>query len=115
MKHPMQPTDARWDTWRREAEGYRGVTALKHIACRAYAAGADAELAACVEYLEKLLPQWVSASMTPLYVREFVATRRPPTPTRKQQALAAVERFKSGQDLMGDLDLIREALNTIPD
>jgi hypothetical protein len=42
------------------------------------------------------------------------ATRRPKPPSLKEQALESVKRFELGQDVMGDLDTIRRALEQLP-
>jgi hypothetical protein len=68
--------------------------------------GADAELEACCEWLSVPCPS---------YGRELRNARRPKTPSLKEQALQSVKRFESGQDLMGDLDTIRCALEQLPD
>ena len=68
--------------------------------------GSDQELEACCEWLSVPCPS---------YGRELRNARRPKTPSLKEQALQSVKRFESGQDLMGDLDTIRCALEQLPD
>jgi hypothetical protein len=83
------------------------TTKLQDIATQAAQWGADAELEACCE--------WVDWKWSGIKSRELRATRRPKPPSLKEQALQSVKRFESGQDLMGDLDTIRCALEQLPD
>jgi hypothetical protein len=69
--------------------------------------GADQELEACCE--------WVDWKWSGIKSRELRASRRLKPPSLKEQALQSVKRFESGQDLMGDLDTIRCALEQLPD
>jgi hypothetical protein len=68
--------------------------------------GADQELDACCVEVEQMFC-WGSA-------RDLRAARRPKPPSLKEQALESVKRFELGQDLMGDLDTIRRAIEALP-
>ena len=80
----------------------------QHIATRAARWGAEQELEACCEWLDRN-NQWAQVD-----IDELRDARRPKPPTLKEQALESVRRFESGQDLMGDLDTIRRALEALP-
>ena len=68
-------------------------------------AGADQELDACCEWLTDQ-----SLHLDGSYLR---ADRRPEPLSLKELALESVKRFESGEDLMGDLDTIRQALEQL--
>jgi hypothetical protein len=73
--------------------------------------GADKELEACCEYVEKLIAQWVS--LVPCYIAEMRRTRRPNTrPTPREQALAVLRTAENDGAALttGDVALIRQAL-----
>jgi hypothetical protein len=72
----------------------------------AYRAGADQELEACC--------MWITREKSVLMAEELGLARRPKPQTLKEQALESVKRFELGQDLMGDLDTIRQALEALP-
>jgi hypothetical protein len=74
---------------------------------QAYQAGADQELEACCKWLEQNGEQW----KLPYELR---ASRRPKPPSLKEQALESVKRFELGQDIMGDIDTLRRALEALP-
>jgi hypothetical protein len=76
------------------------------VARLAYRTGADQELEACCEWLEQ---------KGFAFVDELRAARRPKPSSLKEQALQSVKRFELGQDLMGDLDTIRRALEQLDD
>jgi hypothetical protein len=68
--------------------------------------GADQELEACCE--------WLQDPDLNVDTYKLRAARRPSAPTLKEQALESVKRFKLGQDIMGDLDIIQQALEAQP-
>jgi hypothetical protein len=70
--------------------------------------GADQELEACIEWVRSMF------GGHPTWAEELRAARRPKPPSLKEQALESVRRFESGQDLMGDLNTIRRALEALP-
>ena len=115
QQHPITPPWELVQQWR-EAPEFSALspcvmvtvttTKLQDIATQAAQWGADQELEACCEWLSVPCPS---------YGRELRNARRPKTPSLKEQALQSVKRFESGQDLMGDLDTIRCALEQLPD
>ena len=80
-----------------------------HVFSLASQWGADQELEACCK--------WMKGSQTPFLPNQAVdflrADRRPKQLSLKEEALESVKRFESGQDLMGDLDTIRQALEQL--
>ena len=102
--HPITPPSELLQLWFEQHHDYdKGINELL-IEAAQY--GADQELQACCEWLSVPCPS---------YGRELRNARRPKTPSLKEQALQSVKRFESGQDLMGDLDTIRCALEQLPD
>jgi hypothetical protein len=93
-----------WDDFNGAFYEFEAITAT------VFQAGADQELEACCEWLAK--PEVALTGKGPNDLR---AARRPKAPSLKEQALQSVKRFESGQDLMGDLDTIRRALEQLPD
>ena len=78
----------------------------------AYAAGADQELEACVEWLE--WQKLVSHQNLTAYLR---ATRRPKSPSLKEQALLQLDTLNADLAMHGrgcDLSQIRRALEALP-
>ena len=71
---------------------------------------ADQELEACEQAI--LDQEWFNWPEPRL--AQLRAARRPKPLSLKEQALQSVKRFESGQDLMGDLDTIRRALEALP-
>ena len=72
----------------------------------AYKAGADQELEACCKWLPKL-PPWSADDLR--------KHRRPKPPSLKEQALEAQRRMWSGASNHDDWDLVRRALEQLPD
>ena len=72
----------------------------------AYRAGADQELEACCKWLPKL-PPWSADDLR--------RHRRPNPPSLKEQALAAQQRMWDGTSNHDDWNLIRRALEQLPD
>ena len=78
------------------------------IATQAARWGADQELLACGNYL-KQCAQWEEEDVT-----EFYNYRRPKPPSLKEQALMAINAIDAGTDKLGDSDIIRRALEALP-
>jgi hypothetical protein len=70
--------------------------------------GADQELEACCEWLDKRFQR------DPFFSKELCAARRPKPPTLKEQALESVKRFELGQDELSNLAVIRRAIEALP-
>ena len=100
----MEPTPEQFAEWLQESikDGVAGKIGLvcETMAKLAYAAGADAELEACT--------QWLNFDY-PSSVRALRAARRPKPPSLKQQA---VERCNDYIDPDG---IIRRAIESLPD
>lgn len=120
MNHPMQPTPEptpeQFADWLVEAvrltpTGRPGDIA-GHVARLAYAAGADAELEACCEWLSRNVARWE----IPEALRE---SRRPKPPSLKEQALSVLP--SPGGIAMkhtfnpDDIELIRRAIEALPE
>ena len=76
----------------------------QHIANRAAQWGADHELEACCA----LMDDWG------LEASDLRAARRPKPPSLKEQALMAINAIDAGTDKLGDSDIIRRALEALP-
>ena len=101
-------------------DGEFGIS--KHVATQAARWGADQELEACCEYLTRCAA-W--AAWEPEDIQEMRDLRRPKPPSLKELAL---ETFRSMQiepvvinginvnaDVMGKYNIIRRALESLPD
>jgi hypothetical protein len=75
----------------------------------AYRAGADQELEACCEWLKA--KQWTD----PEFAAELRIARRPKPPSLKEQALQAQQRMWDGGSTHEDWQLIRRALEALPE
>ena len=111
MTHPMQPTPeqcaelwghaygaTRDDSW--QATGF-------HVARLAYAAGADAELEACCE--------WLRSEGLFSATRDLRAVRRPKSLTTRELALLQVQELIRNGVHESSVDIIRNALELLPD
>lgn len=100
---------------------------MMEVARLAYAAGADAELEACCEWLNGESMSTVARWHVPGQLR---AARRPKPPSLKKQALEAFRRRRPEQcfvtmmdgtriedppGISEDMDVIRRALESLPD
>jgi hypothetical protein len=70
--------------------------------------GADQELEACIEWLQHTYPDGTQ-------VDALWSARRPKPPSLKEQALAAQQRICNGGATNADWQLIRRALEALPD
>jgi hypothetical protein len=118
-QHPITPPPELVQQWVAEIwhEGTPVRVALsdEHIATRAARWGADQELEACCDTLQRHA-HW------DLAVCELMADRRPKPPSLKEQALAALQEdaYMSDdippQGICNDqIDIIRRALESLPD
>jgi hypothetical protein len=78
----------------------------QHIATHAAQWGADMELEACCELL-------VQQGFD--FVDDLRAARRPKPPSLKEQAMMAINAIDAGTDKLGDSDIIRRALEALPE
>ena len=118
---PMVPPPELIDQWRRAPEYTDGlerltmvtitVDRLQYIATQAACWGADQELLACGNYLEK------GAAWEPEDVTELYNYRRPKPPSLKEQALMALEDGDLGPGASltpVEVCIIRRALSELP-
>ena len=105
-QHPITPPPELVLQWYLGAKAYPPDQWVTDVATQAARWGADQELEACATY--------VAACGKHLLGNSLMCARRPKPPSLKEQALQSVKRFESGQDLMGDLDTIRRALEALP-
>ncbi len=88
---------------------------VKHVGCAEYIAtqaarwGADQELLACGNYLEKC------AAWEPEDVTEMYNYRRPRPPSLKEQALKALTKIEDNEATYFDSSVIRRALEQLDD
>ena len=120
-KHPITPPPELVQQWRNLPEYVSQLRImstvtittekLQNIATRAARWGADQELQACCEWLNK--EGWSGES------RQLRAARRPKPPSLKEQALEGLTRLVSTGEFfsnqMKDLDTIRRALEALDD
>ena len=114
-EHPMQPSPEQFAGWLAEAvsrfpAGPSGEIAA-HVARRAYAAGADAELEACVEWFDRRIPGYE------MVADQIRAARRPKPPSLANEALRALgSPAKIGEARVierGEHNAIRRALERL--
>ena len=105
--HPITPPPELVQQWIRERDG------LEHLATQAARWGADQELLACGNYLERCAA-WEEEDVAEMY-----NYRRPRPLSLRELALASVKRFEeSGEffsDQMRELEFIRKALEQLDD
>lgn len=85
-----------------------GVTRELHLIAAAYAAGAEQELEACLGHL-------IRCGFSDADILRLRTTRRPQSLSLKEQALEAQRRMWSGASNHDDWDLVRRALEQLPD
>ena len=108
-QHPITPPSELVQQWWHEAalRKYNGADADKHVTSMAAQWGADQELEACLDQLQRWGIQGVD---------NLRNTRRPKPPSLKEQALIHFESFAATFETSGgDSDLIRRALEQLPD
>jgi hypothetical protein len=97
--------------WARENDD--GPTCVYDIATQAARWGGDQELEACCEWVSQWCGRWSDGSRPEDGLR---ATRRPKPPSLKEQALFHFESFAATFETSGgDSDLIRRALEALPE
>jgi hypothetical protein len=109
-KHPITPPPEVigewWIAWDALDESER-PRLEDFIAARAAQYGADQELEACCEWLDK--EGWSGES------RQLRAARRPKPPSLRQRALEALELVESDLGMGEETDTIRRALEQLDD
>ena len=102
--HPVIPPSDQLKKW--EDKWFDEEEHADVLLIQAFQAGADQELEACCEWLENQ-PQWME---------DLRAARRPKPPSLKEQALFHFESFAATFETSGgDSDLIRRALEALPE
>jgi hypothetical protein len=113
QQHPITPPPELRAQWRQDAPRYRdsGVGREDWLMDRAAQWGADAELEACCEWVKS--KHWFE----PEFPDELRAARRPKPPSLKEQALAALGRYMTGETILtkDSLDTIHRALEQLDD
>jgi hypothetical protein len=106
--NPITPSPELVQQWRNGGPSYAiANNAYEHyIATQAAQWGADQELEACCEWLAV---ESIEAS------QDLRIARRPKPPSLKEQALAAQQRMWDGTSNHDDWNLIRRALEQLPD
>ncbi len=104
QQHPITPPPELVQQWEEQFEAGRSLYAMFEDI---YRAGADAELEACLDQLQRWGIQGVD---------NLRNTRRPKPPSLKEQALSLVEQHEDGwRPSPKDWDTIRRALEALPD
>jgi hypothetical protein len=117
-QHPITPPPELVKQWRAELpagvyDGYKYPQRETELCIQAAQWGADQELEACCEWLER---DW---NENPDCVQEIRAARRPKPLSLKEQALTALHAVATGandtREQRQDLDTIRKALEQLND
>jgi len=106
-QHPITPSPELVTKWWSKCTATSLNNLIEQLCTRAAQWGADQELDACCI--------WITREKSVIAGGELRAARRPKPLSLKELALESVKRFESGQDLMGDLDTIRQALEQLND
>jgi hypothetical protein len=109
-QHPITPPSELVQQWY-NASPHANEKALQDVATTAAQWGADQELLACGNYL-KQCAQWEEEDVT-----EFYNYRRPKPPSLKEQSLALIDLIQGNKKAwdISDLDVVRRALEELPD
>ena len=109
-QHPITPPPELVEEW--WGDKPRG-TSIARLATQAAQWGADQELEACCEWLEKDLDAYELVGLRAVYLdHNLRAARRPNPPTLKEQALKVLESAPLNAD---EHALIRSALEALDD
>ena len=117
MANPLTPPPELLDQWCMDAT----LRNWRDIATQAAQWGADQELQACCEWLEKDLDAYELVGLRAVYLdHNLHAARRPRPPSLKEQALEALGRFSANShttahQMQNDFDLFRRALQSLDD
>ena len=103
--HPTTPPPELIEQWMQDH------TTKYDLARHAAQWGADHELEACCEWLEAYDYDEVGRQLAEL----LRAAGRPKQPSLKEQALMAINAIDAGTDKLGDSDIIRRALEALPE
>ncbi len=110
QEHPITPPPELVQQWREQAPRCRdsGIAREDWLITRAAQWGADQELEACLDQLQRWGIQGVD---------NLRNTRRPKAPSLKEQALALINHDPANQPFLSDkgIDTIRRALEQLPD
>lgn len=105
-EHPMLPTNEQLSQW--ESDWFSERENADALLINAYAAGADAQLQECVE--------WLHVNMFGRTARDLRSAMRPKPPSLKQQALEHLSQLDFGAPPQPEqLITIRRALEALPD
>jgi hypothetical protein len=105
---PIAPPPELVQEWLKERTLLKSQPLAHHyLATRASQYGADQELEACCEWLDK--EGWSGES------RQLRAARRPKPQSLKEQALDAHNRMMAGEETQDDWAIVRRALEQLPD
>jgi hypothetical protein len=104
QEHPITPPPELVKRW--VDQSTLAIDCYQCIATRAAQWGADEELEACCEWVDSFQNKFV-------HVHDLRLVRRPKPPSLKEQALALLQ-VEHGLNVE-DLDLLRRALEQLPD
>ena len=110
-RHPIAPLPELVQQWLKEFYGAKlqyVAEASIHLAARAAQWGADQELEACCEWLDKRFQR------DPFFSESLRTARRPKPPSLKEQALEALDRMDQFPNLE-DRQIVRRALEQLDD
>lgn len=107
QEHPITPSPELVQQW---WDGTHGAFyEFEAVATQAARWGADMELEACVHYVDNV----ISGNKA----RALRAIRRPKPPSLKEQSIALIDKIQSNKEMWqtDDLDVVRRALESLPD
>jgi hypothetical protein len=110
MNHPLTPPPGLVEQWRQEAIDDPFQSFSQGLAISAAQWGADQELDACCEWLER----WCRGEH-PGGITNLREARRPKPQPLREQAMEALERMHDACLMTFDSDIIRRALEALPD
>ncbi len=108
--HPITPPPELVEQWYETADN-SSKDVIQEVAAQAARWGADQELEACCVWLRGNDPYEHD------YHQMLRAVRRPKPPSLKEQAFELVDRIEKAESVwaMSELDIIRRALESLPD
>jgi hypothetical protein len=112
QQHPITPPSELLAYWEREL--YEEGEDYGVILVQAYQSGADEQLEQAAKWLD--ISALFSAHLTITPSGDALRqAMRPKAPSLKEQALMAINAIDAGTDKLGDSDIIRRALEQLPD
>jgi hypothetical protein len=118
QKHPITPPPELVEDWAKRFIGPNGLVSIRELVAQAARWGADQELDACSNFLEREL--WgIGEDRIGDLLEKLYAERRPKPLTLKELALDELDRIPThdneGRTVGVDASIIRRALESLPE